>query len=37
VTELDRLAGALASAARNYQVVEQVTAAGIEREGRVPV
>ena len=37
VIELDRLAGALASAARNYQVVEQVTAAGIEREGRVPV
>jgi hypothetical protein len=36
-TELDRLARALASAARDYQVVEQVTAAGIARDGRAAV
>jgi hypothetical protein len=35
--ELDGLARAVASAARNYHVVEQVTAAGIERDGRAPV
>jgi hypothetical protein len=33
-TELAQLAGALATAARDYQVVEESTAAGIERGGR---
>ena len=33
--ELDQLAHALTTAARDYRVVEQVTAAGIERAGRV--
>lgn len=32
--ELDQLALAVATAARNYKVVEQATAAGIERDGR---
>jgi hypothetical protein len=34
--ELDQLAHAARTAARDYRVVEQVTAAGIERAGRVP-
>ena len=33
--ELDELAHAVTTAARDYRVVEQVTAAGIERAGRV--
>jgi hypothetical protein len=33
--ELDQLAHAVTAAARDYTVVEQVTAAGIERAGRV--
>lgn len=33
--ELDQLARAVTTAARDYRVVEQVTAAGIERDGRV--
>ena len=33
--ELDQLARAVTTAARDYRVVEQVTAAGIERAGRV--
>lgn len=35
--DLDQLAGALATAARDYSAVEQVTAAGIERDGRAAV
>jgi hypothetical protein len=35
--ELAHLAGALATAARDYRVVEQSTAAGLERDGRRPV
>ena len=35
--ELDHLARALTTAARDYRVVEQATAAGIERDGRVAV
>jgi lipid A disaccharide synthetase len=35
--ELAELAGALTVAARDYRVVEQTTASGIERNGRVPV
>jgi hypothetical protein len=35
--ELAHLAGALARAARDYRVVEQSTAAGLERDGRRPV
>jgi hypothetical protein len=34
--ELTQLAGALTTAARDYRVVEQTTASGIERDGRVP-
>ena len=33
--ELDQLARAVTTAARDYRVVEQATAAGIERAGRV--
>jgi len=36
-TDLDQLARALTTAARDYRVVEQVTAAGIERDGRAAV
>jgi ABC-type spermidine/putrescine transport system permease subunit II len=32
--ELDQLARAVTAAARDYRVVEQTTAAGIERDGR---
>jgi hypothetical protein len=35
--ELDQLARGLTSAARDYRVVEQATAAGIERDGRVAI
>ena len=35
--DLDRLAGALTMAARDYRIVEQVAAAGIERDGRVAI
>ena len=35
--DLDQLAGALTTAARDYHVVEQVTAAGIEHDRRVAV
>jgi hypothetical protein len=35
--ELGELAGALATAARDYRVVERSAAAGIERDGRRPV
>jgi len=36
-TDLDQLARALTTAARDYRVVEQVAAAGIERDGRAAV
>jgi hypothetical protein len=35
--ELDQLARAVATAARDYRVVEQTTAAGIERDGRAAI
>jgi hypothetical protein len=35
--ELDQLAHAVSTAARDYQVVEQTTVAGIERAGRVAI
>jgi lipid A disaccharide synthetase len=35
--ELDQLARAVSTAAHDYRVVEQATAAGIERDGRAPV
>jgi hypothetical protein len=35
--ELAHLATGLATAARDYQVVEQSTASGLERDGRRPV
>jgi hypothetical protein len=37
VADLDQLAAALTTAAREYRVVEQATVAGIERDGRVAV
>ena len=35
--ELDQLARAVTAAARDYRVVEQATATGLERDGRAPV
>ena len=35
--ELDHLARAVTTAARDYRVVEQTTAAGIERDGRAAI
>ena len=35
--ELDQLAHAVTTAARDYRVVEQTTVAGIERAGRVAI
>jgi lipid A disaccharide synthetase len=35
--ELDQLAHAVTTAARDYRVVEQATAAGIERDGRAAI